>query len=220
MDTTMEPDDLKLAWQSLDQQLQRNHRLDLALLRDRRTDQARRALRPLQLAQVLQFALGIGLLLLGLACWSRNTGVPGLFATGIAVHAFGVVTAVMAAITIALARSIDYAAPVLSIQRQLARLERFQRLNGVVCGAPWWIAWVLVVIAFAGLGNVPAGSGTPTWITISLALGALGTLATWAWMLWPRAPRTDARTGYAGDGCDGIRRGQQLVDEIARFERE
>lgn len=220
MDTTMEPDDLKAAWQSLDRRLQRQNDLDLALLRDRRTEQARRALRPLQVGQGLQCVLGIGLILLGIACWTRNTHVPGLFATGIALHAFGVVTAVMAALTVALARTIDYAAPVLKIQRQLLRLQRFYLLNANLCGAPWWIAWVLVVIAVAGLGHVDANAPTPIWISVSLLVGAVGMVATWAWMLWPRTSRNDATPGYAGDGCDGIRRGRGLVDEIARFEQE
>lgn len=219
MDTTMEPDELKAAWQSLDRQLQRQNRLDAALLRDRRTDQARRALRPLQAAQLLQFVLGIGLILLGVACWTRNTHVPGLLATGIAVHAFGVVTAVMAALTVTLARTIDYAAPVLAIQRQLGRLERFHQLNGALCGAPWWIAWVLVVVAVAGLGPVDANAPTPAWITWSLLVGAAGTVATWTWMLWPRAARDDA-PGKRHDGLDGVRRGKRLLDELARFEQE
>lgn len=215
----MQPDELKSAWQSLDRQLQQHNRLNLQLLRDSRVDSARRGLRPLVFGQCLQMLLGIGLLLLGLACWQRNPGVPGLFATGIALHAFGVVTVVMAALTLMLTASIDYAAPVVAIQRQLARLQRFYWLNAQLCGAPWWVAWVLVVVAFAGLGKVDPGSATPTWISVSFWLGIGGMLATWAWPLLRRGSPASATTPCA-DGADGIRRGRRLLEEVSQFERE
>ncbi|HRN62401.1 MAG TPA: serine/threonine protein kinase, partial [Luteimonas sp.] len=145
MDTTMELDDLKRAWQTLGLQLETTQALQWELLRERKLDKARRHLRPLIWGQLLQLALGIGLIVLGVACWTRNTDVPGLLATGIIVHAFGVVTAAMAGLTIALAGSIDYSAPVLRIQKRMALLLRFQTLNSNLCGLPWWVMWVLVV---------------------------------------------------------------------------
>ncbi len=215
----METEDLKAAWQSLDRQLQQHNRLNLALVRDTKIDKARRGLRPLLVGQLLQAALGVGLILLGLACWSRNIEVPGLFASGIALHAFGVLTVVMAALTMGLAALIDYSAPVLVIQKQMARLLRFYTVNSSLCGAPWWIAWVVVVIAVAGLGDVDAAAPTPAWILVSLVLGVVGTLATWGWTLL-RGERTRDASVTCADGGDGIRRGQRLLDEIAQFERE
>ncbi len=219
MDITMESEDLKTAWQSLDRQLQQHNRINLALLRDTRIDKARRGLRPLLVGQTLQGVLGVGLILLGLACWSRNVDVPGLFASGIALHAFGVLTVAMAALTIGLAAAIDYSAPVLVIQKQMARLLRFYTVNSNLCGAPWWVAWVLVVIAFAGLGGVDAAAPTPTWILVSLVLGVVGTLATWGWTLL-RGARTRDASAPCADGGDGIRCSQRLLDEISSFERE
>src|SRR5690606_16747456 len=96
-------------------------------------------------------------------------------------HAFGIVTAVLAALTIVLAANIDTSAPVLAIQKQMARLLRLFVLNAKVCGAPWWIMWVPVVVGFAGLGEVDPAAGTPAWISISLGIGVVGLLGTWAW---------------------------------------
>src|SRR5690606_7958982 len=118
MDTTMELDELKQAWQTLGRQLERQDAMQFQLLRDRKLEHARRSLRPLFWGQLLQMLLGLGLVLLGVACWSRNTDAPALLWTGIAVHAFGVAHIALAGITIGLIGTIDYAAPVLKIQKQ------------------------------------------------------------------------------------------------------
>ena len=223
----MELDDLKQAWQTLGLQLETTQALQWEILRDRKLDKVRGHLRPLVWGQVLQILLGIGLIVLGVACWTRNTDIPALFGTGLLVHAFGVVTTAMAGITIGLASTIDYAAPVLRIQKQMARLLRFYVLNANLCGAPWWIMWVLVVVAFAGLGEVDPAAGTPEWIAISLGIGVAGLLGTWVWSAWSAwssrrssAKRADTSGCAVADGGDGIRRSQRQLDELACFERE
>ena len=218
-------DDLRGAWKQLAAQMERTESIQLQLLRETRLAGARRSLRGLYIGMTLQLLLGVGLVLLGVACWTRNVDVAGLLAAGIIVHAFGVLTAVMAGLVIALAASIDYSAPVLRIQKRMALLLRLQTLNSNACGLPWWVMWVLVVIAFAGLGEVDPGAGTAAWITISLAIGVAGLLGTWAWSAWSRRSGRTARLAASAartvsDGTDGIRRGQRMLDEIARFERD
>ena len=218
----MELDELKAAWQSLDRRLQQHDAINLQLFKDTKLEKARSSLRPLFWGQVLQMLLGIGLIALGVACWTRNTSVPGLLVTGILVHAFGVITTAAAGITIGLMGNIDYSAPVLKIQKQMTRLLRFYTVNANVCGLPWWIMWVLVVVAFAGLGQVDPQATTPAWIWISLIIGVAGLLGTWCFPLWKRRtpaqhPREDARIA---DGADGIRRSQRILDEITQFEKE
>ena len=224
MDTTMELDELKQAWRTLGEQLARQQDLQGQLLREQRLQHVRGRLRPLLWGQALQLLLGIGLIVLGVACWTRNLEIPGLLASGVLVHAFGVMTAVMAALTIVLAAGIDYAAPVLRIQKRLAMLLRLQACNSSLCGLPWWIMWLPVVVAFAGLGDLDPAAGTPTWIAGSLAVGVAGLAATWAWVAWSarraRIVEADGPGCRAGDGSDGIRRGLRLLDELARFERE
>jgi len=221
----MELDELKHAWQSLGRQLERHDAIQFQLLRDSKLDKAHRSLRPLFWGQGLQFLLGIGLIVLGVACWTRNTDLPALLATGIVVHAFGVVHATLAGIVMGLAGSIDYGASVLKIQKRTALLMRLQALNGHVCGAPWWVMWVLVVVAFAGLGDgIDHAAPVPAWISISFAIGVAGLLATWGWSLWSWRTRRravpGADTADRADGCDGIRRSQRHLEELARFERE
>lgn len=219
MDTTMELDDLKSAWQSLDARLARQNHLQLELLRDRKLTQARRNLRPLLIGMLLQAALGLFLVGLGVGCWKQNLHVPGLLANGIALHAFGVLTLALAGIISGLAWSLDYAAPVLVIQKRLRTLLRLQVFNSNACGAPWWVMWVLVVIGVAGLSPDVASGPTPLWIQISLVIGIIGTLATWWWSArGTRGPHDPL--ARMDDGADGIRRNLRLLDELRQFEQD
>lgn len=215
----MELDELKTAWQSLDARMARQDALQLALLREQRLHRARRNLRPLLAGMALQALLGAGLVLLGIACWKQNLATPGLLAAGILLHAFGVAHVAFAGIVAGLAAGIDLDAPVLAIQKRLRLLLRVQVCNSNVCGAPWWVMWVVVVVGFAGLSHAPAASGTPGWIWGSLAIGVAGMVATWIWSA--RAAR-NPRGLYAriDDGADGIRRNLRLLDDIERFERD
>lgn len=219
----MELDELKKTWQALGQRLERQEAIQLQLLRESKLGGVRSHLRPLFWGLLLQLMLGIGITALGVACWTRNLDVAGLLVTGILLHAFGVVSAVMAGMIMVLAATIDYAAPVLRIQKRMALLLRMQVLNSNVCGLPWWIMWLLVVVAFAALGDAAPSARTPAWISISLAISVAGLLGTWYWAF--RSQRR-GRVAPQGEGCnvadgaDGIRRGQRLLDDIARFERE
>lgn len=219
MDTAMELDDFKSAWQALDARLARHDRRQLELLREHRLHQARRNLRPLHVGLLLQLLLGVALVVLGVACWTRNLAVPGLLAAGIALHAFGVLNIAFAGILTALAAGIDLASPVLAIQKRLRLLLRLQTLNSNLCGTPWWILWVLVVIGFAGLAPAPHAGPTPAWIWISLCLGMIGTLATWAWTA-RAAGKPDSLHARIDDGTGGIRRSLHLLDDLEQFERD
>lgn len=215
----MDNDELKAAWQAMEAQLAEHGRLQVEYMRERKLERTRGLLRPLFWGQVLQALLGVGLVVLGVACWKQNPGVAGVFATGVVVHAFGVVTLVAAAITLGLMACIDYTAPVLRIQMQLAQLQRFHTLNGIVCGLPWWIAWVLVVIAVAGAGRPVSSGPTPAWIAWSLAVGVAGMLGTWLLhYLAQRSPGSRmARFLRDTASASSLRRAQAALDDVRRF---
>lgn len=220
MDTPMELDELKQAWQALGRQLDRQQALDLELLREARLEKARRGLRPLIVGQCLQAVLGAALVVLGVACWTQNTDVAGLLVAGLLVHAFGLLHVVLAGIILGLAATIDYGASVLRIQARLARLLRVQGLNSAACGMPWWIMWVVVVVAVAGLGDGPRPVSTPGWMWGSLGVGVAGLLGTWLYARFrSRAPAAVGDGHCAADGSDAIRRGQRLLEDLSRFER-
>ncbi|MFT4248631.1 MAG: hypothetical protein QM581_11500, partial [Pseudomonas sp.] len=176
----MQPDELKAAWHQLGLHIERQQALQRQWLGERRRERMRGSLRPLYWGQLLQLVLGVALVLLGIACWKRNLDVPGYFAAGVVLHAFGVATTALAGITLALVARIDYAAPVLCIEKQLATLRRFYVFNGMLAGWPWWVMWI--VVAVAGLAPLPA----PGWIWASLAVGALGWIGTGWLHRWSR----------------------------------
>ena len=215
----MELDDFKSAWQALDARMARHDRLQLELLREQRLHRARRNLRPLLVGMALQAALGIGLVLLGIACWRQNLAAPGFVAAGILLHAFGVAHVAFAGIVAGLAATMDLDGPVLAMQKRLRLLLRVQVCNSNVCGAPWWVMWVVVVTGFAGLSPASAAGGTPAWTWASLAIGVAGMVGTWAWTA--RASRKPGTLlARIDDGADGIRRNLRLLDDIERFERD
>ena len=217
----MELDELKGAWQALGRQLERQEKIQWQLLRERKLDGVRRSLRALSRGQVLQALLGVGLIVLGVACWKRNLDVPGLFWSGILVHAFGVAHAALAGITLGLVGTIDYAAPVVRIQKQLSRLDCFYAFNSNICGAPWMVMWLPVTLAVAGLSQVEPAAGTPPWILASLLASVVGLLAIYAWS-WRvrRRRRAGAGGGQAFDESGSIRRSRALLEELAEFERD
>lgn len=220
METSMEFDELKQAWRKLGERLERQETINLHLLTESRLDRAKSNLHPLFRGQLLQVLLGVFLIVLGVACWTRNIHVPGLLLSGILVHAFGVANVALAGITVALVATVDYSAPVLRIQKRLALLLRVHAFNAVICAWPWWIMWVPVVIAFAGLGEYPPGATTPLWIWISLATGVAGLLATWLYN-WRKSHRDQSSPDKPRcDGSDGVRESQRILDEIANFERK
>src|SRR5690606_41659989 len=100
-------DDLRGAWKQLAAQMERTESIQLQLLRETRLAGARRSLRGLYIGMTLQLLLGVGLVLLGVACWTRNVDVAGLLAAGVIVHAFGVLPAVSAARVLRLAPTTD-----------------------------------------------------------------------------------------------------------------
>ncbi|MFT3756900.1 MAG: serine/threonine protein kinase [Pseudoxanthomonas sp.] len=216
----MEPDDIKTAWHDLGEQLERHQAIQFQLLRERKLDRMQRSLRPLFWGQVLQMLLGVGMIVLGVACWQRNLHLPGYLIAGIVVHAYGVACIALGGITLGLIGTLDPAAPVLKIQKQLTTLRRFYAFNGMAVGLPWWVMWLPVVLAFAGLRDNPPQGSTPTWIWINLGVGLTGLLATWWFHRWSRSPKRPRLAKRMDDTVTGssLRRAQAQLDELKSFE--
>lgn len=219
MDTTMELDDLKQAWATLDRRLARQESLRLHLFRSERLDQARRGLRPLFWGQILQILFGAAMVMLGVRLWLSQHEIAHLLAIGLILHAYGVVTIIAAGLVLARISLIDYAAPVLAIQQRLGALRRTYALTSAVVGLPWWLMWLFVTVAIAGVSGVDMVAAVPLFFWLSFAIGVAGLLGTWLWHRWRHAPARGKH--HAEDAaCGSLRRAQAVLDEIERFERE
>ena len=216
----MELDEMKQAWQALDHRLEQQHALSLQLFRDGRLDTLRRGLRPLVWGQALQMLIGAAGLLVLAPSWIADWHGPAVLIAGLVLHAYCVgLIAVGAAVQLHAAQ-IDYAAPVLTIQRQLLRLRRTYAVGGaLVVGLPWWFltAPLLVVLS---RGEIMLRAPMVIWS--QLAIGALGMLATAWFHRWSHRPQRAAlaRRLDASAAGGSLRRAQAALDEVARFARE
>ncbi|MET0756297.1 MAG: serine/threonine protein kinase [Pseudoxanthomonas sp.] len=221
----MELDELKATWQALDHRLAQHNRIGMELFKEKKLEKARTSLRPLfwgQLAQML--LIGLPFVLLAGSLWMSLEGRPPLplLLAGIFVHAYGVATIALAGCIMGLIRTIDYSAPVLGIQKQLARLRRFYIVNGMIAGLPWWLMWVPVLMVLSGLAGVDLYARAPSVVWIGLGIGVAGLLATWWFHRWSRSGRRPKLAKAMEDGVTGgsLLRAQRTLEEISRFEKE
>lgn len=222
MEHTMEPDELKTAWQALGRQLERNDAIQLQLIRDGKLGRARSNLRPLFWGQLVQILFGLPFVLLATLLWSTAPHPAHVVAAGVFVHGYGIGIIVLAGLTLAAIGRIDYTAPVAGIQKQLASLRRLYLVNGMVAGLPWWLMWVAVLVILAALGGKDLLAQAPYMVWGGLGVGIAGLLGTWVFHRWSRNPARADLGRRLDDAAAGgsIRAMQRVLDEIARFEQE
>jgi hypothetical protein len=213
----MELDELKRAWAETALRQDGMEALLRIDIRERRAGNARAALRPLFLGQLLQLALGALLSVWGGGLWATHVGQVDVVVCGLLVHAYGLLLIGLAARNLFLVQAIDFAAPVLDMQRSLARLRAFRvrveaPINFVACCFVWIpMAWAALV----AVGVHPAGSFL-VWAFASSVVGMLAIVAVvWAMRRLGHGKRVEDES--AGRS---VTRAQAVLDEISRFERE
>ena len=223
----MEPDDLKLAWQTLSRRLERHDALQTHLLLEQRKQKALSSLRPLFWGQVAQMLFGIPFVLLAALLWLRGgqsaDGLPWtVLAAGVVVQLYGIATVAMAGETLRRMREVDCAQPIVEIQTRLARLRRTYIVNGMLTGLPWWFMWVPVLVVLAGLGGDDLHARAPGLVWIGLGVGVAGLAATFWFHRWSRDPARPRLAKAMEDSVTGgsLRRARAQIEEIARFEAE
>ncbi|BDU20585.1 serine/threonine protein kinase [Dyella sp. GSA-30] len=216
----MELDELKQAWQVLDQRLQQQHTLNVQFFRDSRLDKLQRGLRPLVWGQAIQIIIGVLGALFFAPIWIAHRHEPAVLIAGLVMHLYCIGMIVVGAVVQAQVARIDYSAPVVAIQRQLLRLRKSYSVAGAcVVGLPWWFLTAPLLVVLTRGGIMVAA---PSAIWIQLAVGALGLLATAWFYRWSHRPERAELARRIDDSTVGgsIRRAQAALDDIARFERE
>lgn len=222
MDTTMELDEFKSAWQALDRRLQLDNELKLHVMRERTLDKARGSLRPLFWGQVVQILFGIAFLLLASLLWMSQPAHASSIVAGVLVHGYGVLMIIAAGVVLGALREVDYAAPVLDIQKKLLRARTLYIRSGMVAGLPWWFLWIAILQVLAGLGDVDLLAKAPSLVWIGYGIGAAGLLATWWFHRWARRPQRAEFGRKMDDSLSGgsLRKALAQLDELQRFERD
>jgi hypothetical protein len=221
----MELDELKTAWQSLEQRLQRVETLRLAEGYDRRARAVHTSLRPLAIGQSVQIAFGIAMIIVGVALWSSFKTIVPVFVSGLVLHVYGVVTIIAAGVVLGGIARIDRSLPVVALQRRLAKLRRAYVVSGMIVGLPWWVLWTVAPIVVASLAAAGHGSVDPNvglWLGTSVAFGVGGLVATWALHRWARRPGREAFAQRFDDAAAGssLRRAQAELDALQLFVKE
>jgi hypothetical protein len=215
---TMELDEMKLAWQALGRQMERQQALNVRLFRDSRMDRLRHGLRPLLWGQVLQLVLGVLFAVVSAMFWVEHRDVEHLVVCGLLVHAYGVLLIVFAARVLYLLHRIDHAAPVVTIQHRLADLRawrvRVEAPVNTVLGCFIWIPVLWMNLAWYGVDLW--SRGFMSWALTSSLVG----LAACALVVWLMCRAGMARKVEDNAAGRSVQRAEAMLEEIARFEQE
>jgi hypothetical protein len=212
-------DDLKLTWKELSLKLEQDalswHRLKQEKLARFKSD-----FRPLVCGQLLQLILGAIIIGFFAPFSIQHTASPHLLISGILLAAYGIMFIGFATCDLVLIRRIDYAAPVVAIQKALAQLRAWHIRAAAWHGLTGSVVWLPVMIVVLYL------LGTDFWIDkpqkiywlISSAIVCL--VFNFGLMRLARAPGKCGQ--YLRDSWIGrsVNRAQAALTEIEMFERE
>ncbi|HEY0180652.1 MAG TPA: serine/threonine protein kinase [Dokdonella sp.] len=220
MDQPLEIDDLKTALRTLEAELGRHARRADTFAAESRRGAARTRLDPMRHGRLLQIAAGFAACLVAGAFWARHREVPHLLAAGLLVHAYGMLAIVLAACELRLLGRIDYAEPVVAIQRRLAELRRFHVRASLAAGLPWWLLWIAAALMLADVAGFDAYAAAPGAVAAAAAVGALGLAASLAFLGRARGPGASRAARFVDDHLAGprLREARALLDAAARFE--
>jgi hypothetical protein len=215
-----ELDHIKTAWQTVNRNLERQHTLALHQFKETRMGRFRSGLRPLVLGQLALLVIGAVITVASAQFWVTHLDAPFLLGCGVFLQGYGIMFIAFAARDLLLIRRIDYSAPVIAIQRQLAELRswhiRAAAWHGFV-GSVGWLPLLIVMLHLMGANAFTDKPGKVAWL-ISTAAGCL--LANYGLM---RLARSRGKWGRALQHSwigASVNRAQAMLDEIERFEKE
>ena len=223
MDTTMELDELKQAWQTLDKRLQQQNALQLTIFREQKIGSIKSSLRPLFWGQVLQMMFGIATVVAGVWLWRNFPTHTAILISGIVVQLYGIATIIASDVVLVGIARIDRSLPVLEVQQRLAKLRRDYLIGGAVVGLPWWLLWMVPPVILMSLHAQRTGQTTlPLAVFGWAAFGVLGLLATLGFYRWLRRPGRDALAKRLDDSAAGssLRKAQAELDGLKAFSED
>lgn len=217
-----ELDDLKLVWQNLNRNLERQHTLALHQFKESKLARFRSGFRPLAIGQAVQAICGALLAAASARFWVNHLGTPHLMTYGILLHAYGVMLIVFAVRDLVLIHGVDYGAPVVAIQKQIARLRAWHVRAAIwfaVVGCFIWVPLLLMVFSWLGVDIWTSKPEAVYWNLFS-SFVCLALIYGLVW--WSRRPGQTRLANYLRDSSAGrsLLRAQAALDEIERFERE
>jgi hypothetical protein len=215
-------DDLKTAWQALDRKLERQHALVLHQFKETKLAKVRGGFRPLVIGQIIQTIIGLMFALLGGSFWFDHIGKPHLVIYGLLLHAYGIMMIVFALRDMVFIHEIDYGAPVVAIQKQIARVRAWRQRAGVwfaVAGCFIWVPLILMIFYGLGADVWMKSRDVVYWFLLS---SSICLALTYGLIWWSRRPGRERLAKYLRDSSAGktVTRAEEMLAEIERFERD
>jgi hypothetical protein len=220
----MELDELKTAWQAMNAHIERQADLQWLALRDERASRARARLWPLRASLTLQILVAIACVAYGVAAWTSEGAVLRTVVEGVILHVYGVTSIICAGVVFARLQRVDWSAPVVGIQKQLADVGRFQTASSLVLGQAWWFLWIVWFdVSCALFAQADLYARAPAFFWISALIGVVGIAVPWlAYRRFASHPTNHQRATWllqASAGGGSLGRATALLAEIERFEK-
>ena len=215
----MELDEMKLAWQALHGQVAQQQRLSRLILQESRLGRMQRGLRPLRVGMVIQMMAGAWLMLLAAPFWLAHRDSFHLLLCGVALHVYGLMCVLSAARNFFLIARIDYAAPVVEIQKRLAALRAWRMREALVFGGVGCFVWIpFTLMVFERLGaDIWKHEPEVVWCFIACGVVCLGIMA--GVIHWSRRAGSKWAASLVNASAVGrsVQNAQRALDEIDRF---
>lgn len=219
MNDALELAELKSAWRALDAKLERQHALERQEFKQSRLRRARLHLFPYHLESALEILIGLTIAVLAGGFWSGHLGEPVPLAAGLALHAYGVAMIGLATYQLVLLARLDFSAPVLAIQKDLAGLREWRLRAALALGLPWWILWLALLVCLArAFPGIDLHARAPGWLVGNLVVGIVGLIASLFLVRRLRRRNPEGADLTALGWLLG--RARRELAEIERFERE
>ena len=217
---TTDLDDLKSAWKELGYQLERQNALTLRQLKENKLMHFRSGLRPLVIGQTLQLIMGAAITAASAQYWVNHLGTPHLVICGILLQAYGIMFMAFAVRDLMLIRQIDYGAPIVVIQKQLAQLSAWHVRAAIWYGITGSVVWLPVFIILLHSLGVDLWSQTPRKVYWLIATVFVCIAVNYGLVLLARRPGKCGRALAASWIGRSVNRAQATLHEIEEFERE
>ncbi|MFP7721442.1 hypothetical protein [Lysobacter sp. A3-1-A15] len=219
MNADIELIELRRSWQALERRLEAQQALNTELATQTRVDKAKARLRPLLVGQVIQAAVGIACTVFFARFWLAHLDAPAALLSGVLMHAWSVALVVSAATELLLVMRINYAQPVLAIQKYLGVLQYWRTRMAPLLGLAFWVLWLPLVAVLLKHFTGADVSGWFLWANIAVGVvGLVGTL--WGVRHLRRRGHRFADAIDADNAGCGVRSAQALLADIRRFEAE
>jgi hypothetical protein len=218
----MELDELKASWESLDRRMSQLHAQNLALFTDAQRRKVRWRLLPVFIGAVCSIAIGGWLSNVFARFWLAHLHTPSAVIAGAALHAASVGLVIVGVVQLLLVTRVNFAEPVLTIQRYLALLQTWEARSFRWAWLACWLLWPALLVAGAmAVAGVDLWARAPGVVLINIAAGVGGALLS---ALFHRLARRPG--GRLGEWMDrlltnqSVKRAQAALEEIRSFERD